>query len=594
MQPRGYQVAAHDAIIDHIRVSVDPCLVEAVTAAGKSHIIASLAETIHKMSHGKHVLNLAPKAELVKQNRAKFLKTGKPASVFSASAGAKCLRHPVVFGTPGTVKNSISRFGKEFAAVVIDEAHGITPTVKHIIEKLREQNPKLRVIGFTGTPHRLGEGYIYKLDEKGKPNSEDRCRDPYFTKKVYTIGGHELIEQGFITPPVVVPINSDAYDTSRLLPNTKHKAVDIEAAFVGHGRLTASIVAEVVERCRDRRGVMFFAATIQHAEEVMASLPAGARLITGDTPRTQRDKIYEDFEAQAFKYLVNVDVLTTGFDAPHVDAIAILRASESPALIQQIIGRGLRLYPEKPDCWVFDYGGNIDKHFPDGDLFNPEIRASFRASEKGANIEAECVTCGTVNQFSPRPNNDGYPIDKEGYFVDLDGNRLQTDHGPMPAHFGRRCQGMHLVAGHYLQCAQRWSCKRCPECDAENDIAAKYCTDCRAELIDPNEKLIGEFRQFKRDPTNIQTDVVLSWEVKPTISRRGDECTRVDYVTEYRRFSMWYFPNKEKGMFRAQYLQWLAATNDGKTPPKTITYKKDKDSGFYRVFDYNRPEDKLE
>lgn len=142
---RPYQQEAHDKAIEHIKQSSSPCVIEAATGAGKSHIIAALAQTIHRISKGKHILVLAPSAELVAQNRAKFLLTGSPASVYSASI-SKCLKNPVVFGTPVTVKNSISKFGKRFACVIIDECHGITPTVKTIIEDIKKQNPLLRVI----------------------------------------------------------------------------------------------------------------------------------------------------------------------------------------------------------------------------------------------------------------------------------------------------------------------------------------------------------------------------------------------------------------------------------------------------------------
>lgn len=88
---------------------------------------------------------------------------------------------------------------------------------------------------------------------------------------------------------------------------------------------------------------MIFAATVEHAREVTGLLPVGrAALITGETPGPERDRIIEAFKAQAYRYLVNVAVLTTGFDAPHVDLIAILRPTESVSLYQQIVGRGLR------------------------------------------------------------------------------------------------------------------------------------------------------------------------------------------------------------------------------------------------------------
>ena len=102
MTLRPYQQEAHDAAWDHVKSSVDPCVIEAATGAGKSHIIASLAKTLHDHT-GKRVLCLAPSAELVVQNREKYLATGNRASMFSASAGAKELRNHVVFGSPLTV-----------------------------------------------------------------------------------------------------------------------------------------------------------------------------------------------------------------------------------------------------------------------------------------------------------------------------------------------------------------------------------------------------------------------------------------------------------------------------------------------------------
>jgi DNA repair protein RadD len=187
---------------------------------------------------------------------------------------------------------------------------------------------------------------------------------------------------------------------------------------------------------------MWFAATVQHAQEIMASLdPANARMIGGqiNTNKAERAKLVSDFKAQRFRHLVSVGTMTTGVDFTHVDCIAILRATESVSLLQQIIGRGLRMHEGKADCLVLDYGGNIDKHCPDADLFRPEIKAQYQSASEGT-IEAECEECGYTNTFSPRPNEGDWPIDKHGYFVDLDGSRLTNNDGKeIPAHFGRRC-----------------------------------------------------------------------------------------------------------------------------------------------------------
>ena len=163
---RPYQRKAVDAALSWLKRSIDPCLIDAAPAAGKSFMIAAIANALHSMS-GKRVLCLAPSAELVKQNHEKYLMTGEPASIFSASAGTKSTRNVVIFGTPGTVKNSISRFCKQgpdgFCAVIVDECHGLTPTIRAIIDTMREANPNLRVIGLSGTPYRLGSGYVFRV-----------------------------------------------------------------------------------------------------------------------------------------------------------------------------------------------------------------------------------------------------------------------------------------------------------------------------------------------------------------------------------------------------------------------------------------------
>lgn len=595
MPLRWYQQEASDAAISWIKRSIDPCLIEAATGAGKSHVIADIATEVNRMSKGKHVLCLAPSGELTEQNAEKYRATGKPASVFSASAGSMCMRHSVVFGTPLTIKNHIRRFGSQFAAVVIDEAHEITPSIKHIIEVMRECNPNLRVIGLTATPYRLGDGYIYATDERGKPVPERATKDPYFTALVYKIGAHMLIAEKFLTPPVIWPIGSESYDTSSLKLNSRHQfdAADVDRAFHGHGRKTSAIIADVVAKSRNRKGVMIFAATRQHAAECMASLPPSlSAMIDGGTKKAERRSVIAAFKSRRIKYLVNVQVLTKGFDAAHVDVIAILRRTESVSLLQQIIGRGLRLCDGKTDCGILDYAGNIDTHCPDGDLFDPEVKA-HAVTEGAGSVSATCPDCNTENTFGARKNDAGFEIDEAGYFVDLDGNRIGTDNGPMPAHYGRRCMGLSLVSGTHRQCEYRWTSKKCFACDADNDIAARYCTECRAEIIDPNEKLAIDFRRMKRDPTQVQTDKVVSWEKRTTMSRAGNECLRVDYVTEYRRFSFWYKPDAEKGKGFADWVQFCEATNEGADMPDTVTYRKDSDSGFYRIFGYNRSADEI-
>ena len=592
MTLRPYQQDSHDAIMNWVRKSRSPCCIEAATGAGKSHIIAAVAESINKMSGGKHILCLAPSAELVMQNSEKYKLTGARASIFSASAGQKSLRYPVVFGTPVTVSNSISRFVNHFAAVIIDECQGITPTVKSIIEAMKAANENLRVIGLTATPYRMNTGYVFNSWPDGNPVSEWETKDPYFSACVHRILPSELIDMGYLTAPVISEIGGDFYETMGMELNStgKFDSYDVDTAYHGHGRKTSQIVADIVYRSADRKGVMIFAATVKHAEEIMASLPPHmSALVTGETPKPERGRIIKAFKARQIKYLVNVSVLTTGFDAPHVDVIALMRATESVGLLQQIIGRGLRIAEGKTDCLIMDYAQNLERHCPDGDIFNPKIKVKISDGEVSGLI-AICPLCDAENTFAARPNVEGYEIDEYGHFLDLDGIPVQTEWGPMPAHYGRRCRGTVNVAGDEVQCSHRWTFKTCKACDAENDIAARYCIKCKAEIVDPNDKLIISFKEMKRDPTRRQTDVVREWGVRNHISNSGKATLRVDVVTSYRSFSFWVL--KEPTFHKARVQKDMFDSLNGAIP-RTITYAKDANSGFYSVFAYNEREDEI-
>jgi DNA repair protein RadD len=583
MHLRQYQQSAHDAAIAHMRKCVEPACVEAATGAGKSHIIAAIADTIHSAT-AKHVLCLAPSAELVKQNREKYLLTGNPASIYSASAGSKCIRHPVVFGTPGTVKNNVWLFGSKIALIIVDECHQVTPTMLAIIASIQECNPNVRVLGLSATPYRMNSGYVYATDLNGNPVPS---KNPFYKKLIYRITAPELIAMGFLSPVTVGVINSGHYDTQSMALNARGQfdAADVDRAYHGHGRKTSAIIADVIAQSANRRGVMLFCATRQHAEEAMASLPPGiSALVTGETMRHDRERIVKAFKDQQIKYLVNVMVFTVGFDAPHVDVIALLRATESVQLLQQIIGRGLRIDAGKQDCLFLDYAENIDRHAPDGDVLTPKIELRI-SKDNGAEIPILCPSCGVTNQFSARDNKDGFERSEDGYFLDLDGNKIETEYGPMPSHHGRRCGGLVSVhGGKYDRCNYRWTFKACPQCETDNDIAARHCVECRFELVDPGEKLVADFKRFKRDPSQLQTDKVIEFEIMNTLSQKGKPVTRVNVVTEYRTFSVWYsFQNR-------LYKLFVDATRDGKTPD-TVTYKKDIDTGFYSIYAFGQPED---
>ena len=587
MTLRHYQLEAKRAAIEWLRQSIDPCCLDMATGAGKSHVIAAIAQEIHAISKGKHVLCLAPSKELVEQNAKKYRLTGNACSICSASAGEVCLAHPVVFGTPVSVLNRIEQVSDKFCLIVIDECHRISPVFFNIIERMKQNNPKLRIVGLSATPYRMNTGYIYEMDPEGKV--EEQAIDPFFKKCVYRVGADYLIELGYLTPPLIGKDNDEYYETIGMELDKKGQFLktDIERVFQGKGRKTAKIVADIIGHSQDRNGVLIFAATIAHAKEVMDSLPPElSRIVTGTTPQNERAQILADFDCGRFKYLVNVAVLTTGYDAPHIDLIALLRATESVSLLQQIIGRGLRLNDNKTDCLILDYAQNIERHCPDGDVFRPVVKV-IRAGE-GDGLRAICPDCGYQNEFTARKNEDGFQVDENGYFIGPLG-RITTIYGEMPAHYGRRCVNQIKRGWNYERCNYRWTFKVCEKCEAENDIAARYCSSCKTEIVDPNEKLRLDFARYKKDPKKQQTDIVLSWEYERYMSSKGNLTLKVHYKTEYRKVLAYYMIEKD---WSGDYRRLLSETNGLKTMPKTITYKKKGD--FYKIIGYNKPHDTAE
>lgn len=191
-----------------------------------------------------------------------------------------------------------------------------------------------------------------------------------FSDCIYELPLRYMIKHGYLTPPERLDMPVVQYDFSRLQAqsNGLFSEADLNEELNKQKRITPHIISQIEEFAATRKGVMIFAATVEHAREITGLLPADdAALITGETPGPERDRLIEAFKAQQFRYLVNVSVLTTGFDAPHVDLIAILRPTESVSLYQQIVGRGLRLAPGKTDCLILDYAGNPH------DLYSPEV-----------------------------------------------------------------------------------------------------------------------------------------------------------------------------------------------------------------------------
>ncbi|SQK75571.1 type I restriction enzyme EcoKI subunit R [Tatumella ptyseos] len=342
---RPYQQEAVDATISYFRKHQQPAVIVLPTGAGKSLVIAELA----RKARGR-VLVLAHVKELVAQNHAKYEALGLSADIFSAGLQQKQSHRKVVFGSVQSVARNLDAFDDAFSLIIVDECHRIADDKESqyqtIFSYLRQRRPELRLLGLTATPFRLGKGWIYHLHYHGMVRGD---ADALFYECIYELPLRYMIKNGYLTDPHRIDMPVVHYDFSALFSSQQglFSERDLNNQLSKQRRVTPEIIRQVIELSEDRHGVMIFAATVMHAREILGLLPPESALISGETPARQRDEILATFKQQKIKYLVNVSVLTTGFDAPHVDVIAILRPTESVSLYQQIVGRGCACHPVK-------------------------------------------------------------------------------------------------------------------------------------------------------------------------------------------------------------------------------------------------------
>jgi DNA repair protein RadD len=459
---RPYQKEAVQNTVEYFKKRREPAVIVLPTGAGKSLVIAELA----RMAKGR-VLVLAHVKELVEQNHQKYESYKLKAGVYSAGLNKKESNHNVIFGSIQSVARAHDYFFENFSLIIIDECHRVNSDddtqYSDVINKLKEKNPGLCILGLTATPYRLGMGWIYEYNYQGELKTQEKR---FFKRCIYDLPLDYMIRNKFLTSPVKVDIPVTSYDFSEISEAGKlYSASEVERLLKQQKRLTPLIIKNIVDitESYDRKGVMIFSSTVKHAQEIFSYLPEGqASLITGETENIQRDEIINSFKEKEIKYLVNVSVLTTGFDAPHVDVIAILRPTESVSLYQQIIGRGLRLEEGKKDCFILDYTGMGH------DIYAPEI-GDKKPNKESVAVIIPCPKCGFENNFWGK--------------TDEDGNVLE--------HYGRKCKGatQDYNSLEIFPCGHRFRFKVCPSCGEENDITARECTSCQTVLIDADSKL---------------------------------------------------------------------------------------------------------
>jgi DNA repair protein RadD len=465
-QLRPYQQEAVNDCWKALKLNDEPVLLMASVGAGKSLMLADILLTMARA--GKRALCLVNNAELVRNNCATLIDEGGKASIYCAALGSKDSSAPVVFGTPQSVLNGISKNDDisriKFNIIVVDEAHAINylnhrSCFMRILRHYKQEYPEMRLLGATGTNFRFKGAAIVGPD----------C---LFKTQVGNITTERLINEGYLIEPQFEVDKNLVLDFSqvRIKSNGQFDQKQLESVIAKSARLTELICHQVVHimETQARRGVFFFATTKKHAFEILSHLPiAESAIILGETPQEERTRILDEARTGKIKYLVNIAIISVGVDVPAFDTLAYLRPTESLVLLVQTMGRVLRLSPatNKQDALILDFAGNIERH---RDWDNPILMdAAKQTIDQDKPLVISCPSCLTMN----------------------------TEHA-------RRCVGKLTIKDEEVdkekeeRCSYYFEFKECDNeilpgipCEAQNDIAARLCHKCGCELIDPNAKL---------------------------------------------------------------------------------------------------------
>jgi len=389
MKLRPYQDDAINALYNYwIEGKGKNPIVSACVGAGKSLLIAKIVQDATENYEGTRILMLTHLAELIEQNAVELKKVYPKADIgiYSAGLNKKDKKHNILYAGIQSIAAKIHTFDP-FDLVLIDECHLVPKNTStrygKTLETLRLMNPKVKVIGFSGTPYRLDGGYLHE----GK--------NALFDGVAYDIGIKDLVEQGFLVKPIGKGAVNKIDLSNIHLKNGDFDESELSVA-VSSDDVIESSVNEIVKIGENRKAWMVFCVSIKHAEKVKDALISRGittDLITGSIDQQQRNNITSAFKNGELRCLISIATLTAGFNAPITDMVVILRATMSTSLFVQMCGRGLRLSPNKNDCIILDFGGNVERH---GTLDNIIVPKKKGGSGDGKAPAKECPSCHSM------------------------------------------------------------------------------------------------------------------------------------------------------------------------------------------------------
>ena len=355
---RPYQQQAIDGLYDYWACKRgDNPLIVAPTGSGKTAIIAQLVKDAMDFP-GTRVLVLTHVKELLEQGAQGLLRMYPQAQIgfYSASLGQKRLDQPITFaGIQSVYKRAFDMIPPP-DLVLIDEAHMVpkntTTRYGKFLEDLRTANSAVKVIGLTATPYRLDSGLLHEGE------------GALFDGIAYDIPIGKLMDEGYLSP-VISKGGARQIDLTNV-GKRGGEFIESELAIAASDpELVRATVEEICELGADRKAWLIFGSGIKHAKMLADGISDhgySAEVVTGEDAMKDRAAKIDRFRRGETRALVNCNVLTTGFDVPSVDLVALVRATESTGLYVQIVGRGTRLADGKENCLVLDYGGNVARH----------------------------------------------------------------------------------------------------------------------------------------------------------------------------------------------------------------------------------------
>lgn len=356
---RPYQRAAIDAAFAWCAAYEGHPLIVVPTGGGKSLIMGSIIKEALDNAPGTRALVLAHRAELIAQN-VKAVTSVLPLGsigIYSAGLKRRDTEHAIIVGGIQSLGRHAFDVGA-FDLILIDEAHLVPSTddtlYRKFIQAARLQNPGVRFVGLTATPYRLGTGLLH------------RGKNPLFTDVAYEAPVRDLIRDGYLCRLISKATLAQLDTAGVATRGGEFVAGQLEAA-VDVADTTAAVVREIAALCTARRKLLVFCAGVAHAEHVADALcdagwPAAA--VHGELSGEVRSNRLAAFRSGQLRAVTSVDVLTTGYDEPAIDAIALLRPTKSPGLYVQMVGRGFRQHPDKADTLILDFAGNVARHGP--------------------------------------------------------------------------------------------------------------------------------------------------------------------------------------------------------------------------------------